>query len=531
MLDNYRVLINQAGSMTELFVPNESFQLEETVNDFRRCQFSAIDYDNRISTLRKGLRIEVYRADTLVFSGVLNTWTKKDVASDGITFYDLNVLGNEFILQKRVIRNDKDYSGLTVKQAVTAILADGAISSVTIGDIENNVVVDDLKNDYNYAFDLFNQIADITESYWWIDQYRKLYFVSSDEARPVDKQLDYDDVVGDRPFLKVANEKKITRVVFADYYEAGSSRYAKLYTDGNKRKFELDNPAYEIEAIKLRLNDGTFVRNIAFTKKKDLSEVDFEVVTDEDYEGDNFDYVSEVYWARGDKSIYQSNATSAQMFGFYFDIKYRPLLKKNYVYTDTAARDMMLSDSGATGNIDEIYEDTVYGRAEADSIARTIIKFNAKKSEEVTFDTLRKDLKAGDIVNLNLPEYGIVDRKYIVSNMTFVQESIDFVKCSLVLSRGVINRDWSTFFADKKGKRTPSKGTKKASDLTKPAYAGTDYNNRLGENDSPTLPDYGQGSGGGGGGEGGSFILEMRENDPPQNELEPGRIWFRVDLI
>lgn len=527
MQDNYKVLINQGGQMVELFVSNDSFQIEQSVNDFSRCQLSAVDFDNRVSALRKGLRIEVYRKTSLVFSGVLNGWTKRDIGVDGIEFLDLQILGNEYILQKRVLRNRKEYGNQTVKQAVTKILADAKLDSVTVGDIENNVQIGDLKNDFNFVADLFNQIADDTESYWWIDQSRKLYFIPIDDTRSATRTLTYNDTVGERPQIKVANEKKITRVVFSDYYETGTSRRAAVYTDGNKREFTIAHPVYEILNVKLKLLDGTFVRNVTATMKHDLSELDMDAVSDEDFEADRFAFASEIYWSRGDNKIYQSNATNPQQFGFYFDITYRPLLAKAYVYTDADAVAELANDTMTSGIVDEIYSETVYGKDAADKIAKQIIKFNAKRSEEVTFNTLRDDLNAGDVVELTLDEYGINNRKYIVSNMTYTQATADTVMCSLVLARGVLNRDWSKFFAE--GTKKPS-SVKKKTDAGKPVYAGNDANADLYDGEVPSPPENGGGgSGGGDGGSAGEADVAKHIYKKDQDGLVTGKveIYFR----
>lgn len=356
-----------------------------------------------------GTRIQVYSAaGALVYAGFVS----KDKAykpdgsrqGSGFLLHDLTLMDNCYKADKRVVFTSflATSAGAIVQSLLSQVLAAEGVTS-TASSIAAGPTITEVIWNGKQVSEALNWLA--TQSgYWWNIDINNVLWFQPYGGVPAPFVLDGTQVTNDSNLsVTNGNDMYVNRQYVRGAFAATGILTETLYGDGNKRGFTL---SYEI----------------ASTSARDLSI--FDSSTGLTYTLDNgigTKGATSQHWyvAIGDAVCAQDTSGTVLTTGQYIRVTY----KGRYPIIALASNGGLIAaqkarEGGGTGYVEAVQADTkVHTQAAAFQIAGGMLAHYGQDMTVLEFDTLRSGLNEGQMLTVNLSDFGLSNRQMLVQSV------------------------------------------------------------------------------------------------------------------
>jgi len=364
---------------SKMLIAADTINIEDSIDERSTLSMSIIDERNQLS-FQKGQPVDVYDGEELIFSGVIETAVKYKNTVDMV--HDVSCIDWHYLADKRIMAKayENEPAGDIIKDIITTYLAD---EGVTEGTIQDGPIITEAVFNYVPITDAINSITEKAGFIWYIDYDKKLYFMERGTTTAPFPVTNKDMLKGS---IQLVNGNPQYRN--KQYIKGGrditdpQTQYFK--GDGVNRTFVVGYPIAKVPIITLNgVSQTVGIRGV--------------------------DTGKQWYWAKGDNTITQSNngipiSTSDTLKVTYqgeFDIV---VVSVNLEEIESRKS---IEESG-TGIVEDVFDDmSVTTRTAAFELADAKIKKFAKVSNQLKFTTDKPGLKPGQLLSVNLPDYGI----------------------------------------------------------------------------------------------------------------------------
>ncbi len=434
LLDSDELL---GGDFIDLLTAKNSIKINDAIENRSTASFTVIDMDNSKS-FKKGQPIYIYdNEDELIFSGVIDSCKKlRPFTSNSIFYHSIECVDWHYLADKRVIA--KAYVEQTADFIINDIYENYLKDEgAEIGEIQEGVVILEAVFAYIPVSEAINQIAEKTGYWWRIDENKRLYFVErSTNVAPFS--------VSNKDMLKGSIEVENSNALYRNkQYIKGATDITDPQTetfvgDDENKTFTVGFPIAKVPTVEVDLGEG-FVEQTRGIRGLE--------------EGKQW------YWSKGDKTITQDTEGTPLRkaeIGINGSI-IRPADRIRITYqgefsiiaitfSPDEIEQRKLIEDGGTGLVEDVADDrAASSRESAFESANAKIRKYGKISNIVKFTTLKKGLRPGQLLEVQLPEYNIYGNELLIDQIDIFSEgNQDLYQITAV--EGPSHQSWSNFF-------------------------------------------------------------------------------------
>lgn len=283
---------------------------------------------------------------------------------------------------------------------------------------------------FNYvsAETALNGLCELSGATWWITADKVLHYVAMDEFK-----APWDINENHMPIRNLEVETDLADYRNRQYIRAGQDttdlQTESMKGDGSKRTFNVGFGVAERPTI--------YVNEVVQTVG--IRQVDSNKA---------------FYWAKGEKEITQDESLPPLKApdpingipGDVLKVQYKGLFPIIVVADDDAAINEMAEQTGDTGLFETLEEnENIDSSVIALEFANSRLRKYAKINKKVTFETVKKGLQAGQLININQPDYDLND-DFLISSVEANPFNDDFVIYSITCIDGEDVGGWENFF-------------------------------------------------------------------------------------
>lgn len=383
------------------YVPH-SLKINHEVNKRSTCRFQLADASGELH-LTSGEPVEIYDAQgEKIFGGLVEQPEEEiplgsDVIKIPVTCVDYQALADRWLVAESY---ENRTCGFMVRDLLDKKLAQ---DGVTEGNIQEGPEATRVVFPYISLADAMDELAELAGFSWWITPDKKLHFVSRntypspwiiDESSPIRK-------------VKVRVNKK--RYRNRQYIRAGqdvTDVQTEIFKgDGAVRTFTV---GYKLAEEPQILVNGTPVASSEIgIRGKD--------------EGKRW------YWAKNEKEITQDKDFPPLTASDELRVEYKGYFPILVVAEDgQAIENRIQTEGGGSGIYEKLDEhQAIDDSASALDLAKAKLRKFARINRELSFETDRAGLKAGQILHVHLPSHRIEQREYLIDTIAISEYSPD----------------------------------------------------------------------------------------------------------
>ena len=362
------------------------------------------------------------------FGGTIDRIVKTSAAKGLPIFHICECVDFNQIADKRIVI--KVYAKQAVSSVIQAIVDDWLKEdNITTNNVNTRgLVLPRASYAYKKASTVFNEISEITGLHWYIDYFKDLHFflrstvdsqfVINEKANPpLDVFCDWlrDKNAKDCPGIKYGNitvNNNRETLTNKQYILGGEDLTDELENsfdgDGKTRTFSLD---FKLGDIK-RNADGT-VANDAIVLSTGGNQIP---VAERDTGVE-----AKWYFQKGERTITQDSDETVIATGNTITVKYqglRPIVEFAINPDSISERSTIEENSGLYESIldDETIESQEYALERAEGLVR---RFGPLPTI-VTFDTDQAILRAGELINIELPEFDVSQSDFLIDSISII---------------------------------------------------------------------------------------------------------------
>ena len=367
----------------------------ETTHDYTSQFYFPKDYSKCL----------IYKDEELIFCGVVKNTGSISLNPREPHYCSLQILDFKTFLSEGETL-DFVISNKTITQAINMVVEEIKQYGFEVGTIdiaEANEVIGAYSTLEKTAYDVFQYLADITQSKWFtrmIDEDTVAIDFYDIENLPEKDDIEYnveyfdENNIQDLTFSYSTQDYRNKQVMLSDEVYGSIDYSVDIIADGYNTSFIMSN-------------------NIAILKNVSVNGVSKTIATNEDKE---IGIEADFYYTPGENTIEANDIYSA---GSIIEILYTPLVKGRQIVYNNNEVNRIGNQTGRKGVISR-YENRndVLSSSELDSIGQTYIKYKGSPEIILTLTTYNNNLyDIGDIVYFNAPLTDL-QQQYMVKKKT-----------------------------------------------------------------------------------------------------------------
>ncbi len=413
------------GDVTSPWLVEDGLTINHAIEERSTCEFSVVD-PTRSYDFQPGQEVILTVAEyddsfEIIFGGViLNVEIIKSKSLAWI--WHLTCTDYHYIADSRVV--SAAYTGLTAGEIVTDILSDVLEDEgITVGEIQNGASLEDISFNYVSVAEAFDKLAELAGFTWWIDQYKRLYFVSRTSYSSAWNVTNSSEIENLTYELGNPNYRNVQYVCGGDALTA--SRTESFIGDGVRRTFPLGYPLAKEPTVTVGGSSQTVgIGGVEFDKQW--------------------------YWNEGNNTITQDDdetpiSGAGQTLAVTYIGSYKLMTKVSQSAEVTNWKDLC---GYGTGQIEKVHTDsTIINKDAAVETAQSKLLNYASIGSKVSYDTREYGLAVGVVQNINVPLAGIDDDDFLITSIDFKFDSYG-PRCTINAVSGPIEESWEKIFCD-----------------------------------------------------------------------------------
>ena len=398
----------------------------------KRCtaSFTILDI-GATKHFKKGQEVEIYSSiGYKVFGGYIDSSSERLISGRDVIKHSISCADYHYLAEKRIVA--KAWQDTTVETIVNYVLdqyleAEGVI----LGEIQAGGTVTQYIANYISVADVLDNMAERAGFIWFIDEYKRLYFVDRTSYAAEWDLIETDDFLIEDAFSGVnvthANPEYRNRQYIVGTWEETDIQTEYAKGDGQTTSFPV---AYKLGGepeVYVSVGGGDYTLKTIGKKGVD---------TGKDW-----------YWAKNDQIISQDSSATALAETDVLKIIYTGLYQIVVVTSDFAEIIDRQTVEGAesSGIVENVRSDTsLSSRIAALEEANAILDVYAMEGKKVEYTTSKDGLAAGVLQHIKISKHDI-DDDCLISNITFrYTNQQDYY--DVVAYTGPIEDDWEDIF-------------------------------------------------------------------------------------
>ena len=375
-----------------LNIRENTLEIELAVEERSIAEFQ-IETD-QTTDIRRGETVNVYLDGELFFAGfAVDPERILALPSDRVRW---RVTAADFhqILDRRVVAGV--WSDLTAGAIIRDIAKDH-LEGVTVGQVDDGPTLEEFIVDYRHASDVFEELAELAGFTWWIDQYRKIWFVErSSVAAPWALKW---AVIDDGPELSSQNPEYRNRQFIKGAKDETDEQTETFAGDGETQSFTVGYPISRKPTITVDTGGGPVTQSVGIRG----------VTTSAQW-----------YWSKGSPVVTQDSGETALGSTDELAVTYRGqfpivVLAEN---ADEVARMATVEGGTTTGRYDQVDSETsMTRRNQAFQAATTRLYTYGSEIQTIDFRTDKDGLAPGQLLRVTVPEFGLDNTQFLLETV------------------------------------------------------------------------------------------------------------------
>jgi len=358
-----------------------------------------------------------------IFGGSIESMREEVVVNQGVgLIYDIDCVSYDALADRRIIARSYESPTQTLSTIVNDIITqDFSGEGIDTANVATGPVIAKTIFNYTHGNTVFDQLAELTGYSWWIDPYKKLYFVDRSTV-----SAPYTLSTASANFMSVVVEHLRQDYRNRQYIKAGlgltSARTENLVGDGTRKSFTL---AYPVGKVPTSITVGGVSKTIGIR----------EVESGKDW-----------YWQAGSPVINQDAGAAAVGSGTAIAVTYQgqyPILVAAQDDLQVAGR---ASIEGGSGYYDEIQDEPDISDVDtASDRARALLRRYARINRKIQLRTVTAGLRAGQLATVDITQHGLTG-SWLVESVSIRDFNGQRVEYSATLLDGEAVGGWQGFF-------------------------------------------------------------------------------------
>lgn len=364
------------------YVVEGSLNIDDAIGERSTCQF-VVRCPAGVLNVVVGAKVEVYTNDIKIFGGTIDNIDKVELQGSNPPYLEYSVQCADWhqICDRRIV--SEAYENMPAGDIVQSIIQKYLAGEGIVADlVQDGPVIQQAVFNYVPVTQCFDKLADLAGFMWWIDSDKRLYFCdralyqapfSIDERSKIIK-----------PKLSCNRDNYRNR----QYIRAGKGttdpQVETFKGNGVQKTFTVGFPIAKVPVIYVNGQQQTV----------GIKGVD----TGKDW-----------YWNKGDAVITQDEEATPLTESDTLQVTYQGFYDIIVLTDDYSAVLERQSVEGGTGLYEAVNEEPYAETSKAAfQSANALLKKYAKLGEVLSFDTLMPGLRAGQLLQVNLPILGAV---------------------------------------------------------------------------------------------------------------------------
>ncbi|MDM5333438.1 hypothetical protein QUF56_09385 [Ureibacillus composti] len=269
------------------------------------------------------------------------------------------------------------------------------------------------------ASQALDDVCELSGAVWWITADKVLHYVTRDEFKAPW------NIDTNAPIKNIEVETDLTEYRNRQYLRAGQDitdlQTESIKGDGSKRTFNVGYKIAQRPTVIVNKQEQTLG-----IRGKDTNRA--------------------FYWAKDEKEITQDESLTPLSSTDVLTVKYYGFYPIIVVAEDESAITEMKERTGDSGLYEDVEENENIDNADlALEFANSKLQKYAKINTRVRFETVKKGLQAGQLININLQGYELND-EFLITSVTINPFNDDFVTYSIECVDGEDVGGWEQFF-------------------------------------------------------------------------------------
>ena len=395
-----------------------SRQVELRIEARSIANFTVVDEDEELS-YQRGQPVTINDFEGRIFGGFIDASEIEAMSPASGLYHHISCIDNHYLADKRLVAESYSATdaGDIVTDIITKYLAD---EGVTVGNIETGPEIALAIFPYWRASDCFDALAEKSNKIWYIDEYKKFYFVARDTTSAPWDATSF-DIIKETARLSGGNSMYRNRQYIRGGKAITTSEQTETFiADGEQVAFTVGHPiAKEPTSIK--------VNNVAQTMGIK-----------------GIDTAKEAYWNKGDATITLAAAPAAAIE---VEVKYYGqfnILTRVDNAGEIAARKEI--EGSGTGYVEDIADEPTLDDKDAsiDSGKAKLTRFGIN-GKRFLYQVTRAGLKPGMLHTVTYPRLGLVEDELLIESV-LVTRNVSQMLYSIVGIQGPEIGSWSKFF-------------------------------------------------------------------------------------
>jgi len=358
-----------------------------------------------------------------IFGGSIESMREELIVNNGTMLrFDVDCVSYDALADRRIVARSYESPTQTLSTIVTDIITqDFAGDGIDTTNVATGPIIGKVIFNYAHANTVFDQLAELTGYSWWIDAYKKLYFV--DRATIT---APYSLTSASANFRSVNVEHLRQDYRNRQYIKAGlgltSSRTENFVGDGTRKSFTL---AYPVGKVPSSFTVGGVSKTIG------IREVD----SGKDW-----------YWQSGSPVINQDSGAVAVGAGVAIAVQYQGQYPILVAAQDDAQVSTRATVEGGSGYYDEIQDEPdINDTTSASDRANALLRRYARINRKVNLSTVTAGLRAGQLVDFDITQHSLTG-SWLVESVSVRDYTGRDVEYSATLLDGEAIGGWQGFF-------------------------------------------------------------------------------------
>ncbi len=410
----------QVGGVSQSILDG-TIEVETRIEERSTAFFVVEDIDESLA-FSKGQPVLIYDTGAnLIFGGYVNGPGQQRVSPDGGIFHDITCMDYHYTADKR--RVAESYIATSAGDIVTDLRTKYLLDEgVTVGNIEAGPTVLEVVFNYVKLSDALDKLAEAAGFVWFIDENKALYFQArSTTAAPWALVDGGRDILTGSSRFSGANSKYRNRQYIRGGRDVTGAQTETFTADGDMVSFTV---GYGINAEPTVKEDGGAAKSMGIK---------------------GIDTAKDYYWAKGDPVVL---ADAAPAGGVVVTIEYIGEYDVLVLATDeTAIATLAATEGSGTGWVDAIDDEPKLDDKDAAfDVAQSKLARFAVTGAKLEYDTLRRDLRPGQLQTVTLAKYGLSAAEMLIESVTFRSGLKGETTHSVQAIQGPEEGSWAKFF-------------------------------------------------------------------------------------
>jgi hypothetical protein len=395
--------------------------IEDRIQERSVANFAVKDMNGTYS-FKRGMPVIIKNiGNEKVFTGFIDSASEVVIPGSTAKIHSISCTDNHYLADKRVVA--KVYfnrtAGYIVNDLITTYLAE---EGITAGTIEDGSTLTNTVFSYIPISQAISSLAEKSGNFWWyIDLDRKLHFRPF-TAYAAPWTASASDMKENTISLTHGNPKYRNRQIVTGIKETTDLQVEYHKGDGHSQSFTVGYPIHSVPTIKVN----------GETKTVGIKGLD----TGKDW-----------YWSKGDLIITQDSEGVVLTDTDTLEIDYIGEFDAVIISTDYSAVEKQKAVEGiGTGYVEDVVDaPNTQDEDAAFLTASMLLAKYATDGRHLKFATRRSGLAPGQLLMVNLPDYGLNNVEMLIESVTTKEEG-NIIYYDVVAAEGPEQGSWTRFF-------------------------------------------------------------------------------------